>query len=116
VCISSVGKLFITHLIFIIVKKFFIVLIFDIYIKNILLFFITNTKHPRLELFPKDVKICIRNIGEQVDGDHEVNPMEENDNIDIIDNDGINRLIHDTLGPMDDNFDYVRDVPLIDKA
>jgi hypothetical protein len=49
-----------------------------------------------------------------MDGD-EVNPMEEND-IDIIENDGINRLIHDTFSPMDDNFDDIHDVPLIDKA
>jgi hypothetical protein len=87
------------------------------------LFVITKTKNLRLELKPKlYVPNCSRNIGEQdygdhgVDGDHEVNPMEENDDINIIENDRINRLIHDTFAPMDDNFDDVHDVPLIDKA
>jgi hypothetical protein len=60
-----------------------------------------------------------RNIGEQVDGDgvdgDEANHMEENV-ANIIKNDGINRLIHDTFSLMDDNFDDIHDVPLINKA
>ena len=42
---------------------------------------------------------------------------EENDDTNIIENEGINRLIHDMFAFMDDNFDdHVHDVPLIDKA
>ena len=52
-------------------------------------------------------------------GDEEVSTMaEENDDIDIIHNDGINRLINDTYhaSSMDYNFDgYVEDVPLTEK-
>jgi hypothetical protein len=51
----------------------------------------------------------------------EVDTMEENDT-DIIENEGINRLIHDTFVSMDENapvdeiYEYIHDVPLIDKA
>jgi hypothetical protein len=50
-----------------------------------------------------------------------VDPMEENDN-DIIGNGGINRLIHDTFDAMDENapvddiYEGIHDLPLIDKA
>jgi hypothetical protein len=53
-------------------------------------------------------------MGEQVDEYHEVNPMKENDDIDIIENDGINSLIRDTFAPMDGDFDDIHDAPLID--
>jgi hypothetical protein len=65
-----------------------------------------------------NVAICSRD-GE---GDRiEVDPMEENDT-DIIENEGINRLIHDTFvamdenAPMDEIYEDIHDVPLIDKA
>lgn len=64
--------------------------------------------------------IVVWNIGEQING-HGVdgvdfNLTEENHDIDIILNDVINRLIHDTFAPMDDSFVNGHDVPMIDKA
>ena len=51
------------------------------------------------------------NIGDQV------SPMKEDDTDNgTIENDGVNRLIQDTFGPMDDNFDDIHDVPLIEKS
>ena len=50
------------------------------------------------------------NIGDQV------KPMEGNNVDNTTENDGINRLIHDTFSPMYDIFDGIRDVPLIDKS
>jgi hypothetical protein len=51
------------------------------------------------------------NIGDQV------SPMEEDDTDNsTVENDGINRLIQDTFSPMDDNFDDIHDVPLIEKS
>lgn len=66
-----------------------------------------------------------RNISEQDNGDievdkyHEVNPIEENDDTNIIENYRLSRLIkliHNTFSLMDGNLDEVCHVPLIDKA
>ena len=72
--------------------------------------------HPKLELEPKDVPNCSRNIVEQCDVDLEINPMKENNDINIIENDRIHRLIHGTFSLMDDKFDDVHDIPFYDKA
>ena len=49
--------------------------------------------------------------------DLEVNdPMEEDDNNNIVEDDGTNRLIQDTFSQMDyDNFHDIYDKPLLDK-
>jgi len=82
------------------------------------LFLITKANNPRIGV-PKDVPNCSRNISECIvrDGvdEDDVNLMEDND-IDIIENGEINILIHDTFAPMDDDFNDIRDVLLIDKA
>ena len=51
--------------------------------------------------------------GEQVN-----NPIEEDDHTDnIVEDDGTNTLIHDSFNVrMDDDFDDVHDIPLLDKA
>ena len=43
-------------------------------------------------------------------------PLKINHDIVITENDEINRLIHDTFTPMNDIFDDVHDVPLVDKV
>ena len=50
------------------------------------------------------------NVGDQV------NPMKEDDIDNTFKNGGINRLIQDIFAPMDDNFDDIHDVPLIEKS
>jgi len=61
-----------------------------------------------------------RNISEQDYGDHgvvgdqDVNPMEENNDINIIENGRINWLIHDIFAPIDVKLDYTHDVTLIE--
>ena len=89
----------------------------------------TNRKRPRIGSNNEQVvPNCSRNVGTQADGGHhgvdngedEVNPMaKENDDIGVIHNAGINRLIKNTFHsfPIDDNFDgYVEDAPLIEKG
>jgi hypothetical protein len=47
-------------------------------------------------------------------GDQDVNPMEENNDINIIENGRINWLIHDIFAPIDVKLDYTHDVTLIE--
>jgi hypothetical protein len=84
------------------------------------LFVIIKKGHPKCDL--GNVPISSRSLvvhtekyGENI-GD-QVSLMEEYDTDNsTIDNDGINRLIQDTFAPMDDNFDDIHDVSLIENA
>lgn len=63
-----------------------------------------------------------RNISEQdygdqwVVGDHDVNPMEENNDTNIIENGRINWLIYAIFAQLYVKLDYAHDVTLIEKA
>jgi hypothetical protein len=83
------------------------------------LFVIIKKGHPKCEL--GNVPSSSRNHVVHVEEDganigDQVSPMEEDDIDNTIENDGINRLIQDTFAPMDDNFDDIHDVPLIEKS
>jgi hypothetical protein len=84
------------------------------------LFVIINKWHPKCDL--GNVPSSSRNHGVHTkeDGEnigYQIIPMEEYDNDNsTIENDGIDRLIEDTFSPMDDNFDDIRVVPLIEKS
>jgi len=60
---------------------------------------------------PKDFPNCRINISKQDNGDRadgdEINLIEENHDTNIIENDKMNQLIHETFAPMDDHIDHV---------
>ena len=116
--ISSLSKLlknqFFSH---------FSVLIIDRYFNTNWLYFLATTAQKRPpNIANYQLGATIQNTGDAEGGAIEVDTiMEENDN-NIIDNEGINRLIHDTFVVTNENvveenkYENIQDVPLIDKA
>ena len=83
------------------------------------MFVIIETKHPT-SCVSNNVLSSSRNTIVEVKEDgtnieYQFNLMEEDDTNNTVQDDGINKLIHDTFSPLEDNFDDIHVVPLVEK-